>query len=69
MNGLVNAIEGNIRMYTGQIEPYVTSAISDITKADPMGIRLACGFVSDLSYHLSEEEMSPLVSSFVTSLL
>jgi len=69
LNGLINAIEGNIKLYMGQIEPFITSAIADITKADPMGIRLACGLVSDLSYHLSEEDLSPLVPSFVTALL
>lgn len=69
LNGLIHAVQGAVKPHVGIIEPFITQAISDMTKSDPIGVRLACGLVSDLSYHLSEEEMSPFIAPFINALL
>ena len=50
LNGLINAIGGDICKYLDSVISFVTMAIS-MEHTDAMGQRLAIGFISDVSNH------------------
>lgn len=66
-NGLINAVSKRVLPYINNLVKYIAQAIQDITCTDDMGVRMACGIVSDLCADL-EDEMAPFVDKLISAL-